>query len=225
MPLGRVLAHRGLHSSAREENSPEAISAALEAGFGVETDVRSYLGDLVIAHDPPRGSCPALKPLWERIGHRASDAGSLLALNVKEDGLVGQLLSLLTPEHFVDEPASQPHAGLFFFDMSVPQLVLFARVGLPVAGRVSEYEPVSSLAAMRAISYRYLWIDAFHEDWFVGNKELESWCESRTGVVVSPEIHGRDPRHAWDWIYEASTRGISLGICTDKPVDFMAWGN
>ncbi len=45
-------AHRGLHNGERAENSMSAFSAAAEAGFGIELDVRlSSDGVLVVFHD------------------------------------------------------------------------------------------------------------------------------------------------------------------------------
>ncbi len=45
-------AHRGLHGEGRAENSMSAFSAAVEAGFGIELDIRLTLdGELVVFHD------------------------------------------------------------------------------------------------------------------------------------------------------------------------------
>lgn len=46
-------AHRGLHGESRAENSLSAFSAAVDAGFGIELDVRlSRDGEVVVCHDP-----------------------------------------------------------------------------------------------------------------------------------------------------------------------------
>ena len=45
-------AHRGLHGEGRAENSMSAFKAAVEAGYGIELDVRlSKDGELVVFHD------------------------------------------------------------------------------------------------------------------------------------------------------------------------------
>ena len=45
-------AHRGLHGDGRAENSMSAFKAAVEAGYGIELDVRlSKDGELVVFHD------------------------------------------------------------------------------------------------------------------------------------------------------------------------------
>ena len=56
--LGPALAHRGLHDRAagRVENSPAAITAAVEAGYGVELDVQlSADGEAMVFHDAALG--------------------------------------------------------------------------------------------------------------------------------------------------------------------------
>ena len=48
----KYYAHRGLHNSERAENSMSAFRAAVEAGYGIELDVRlSKDGKLVVFHD------------------------------------------------------------------------------------------------------------------------------------------------------------------------------
>jgi len=50
--LDRPFAHRALHGPGHPENSPEAIMAAVEAGFGIELDVQlSKDGAAVVFHD------------------------------------------------------------------------------------------------------------------------------------------------------------------------------
>ncbi len=47
-----MYAHRGLHNAERAENSMSAFRAAVEAGYGIELDIRlSRDGELVVFHD------------------------------------------------------------------------------------------------------------------------------------------------------------------------------
>lgn len=47
-----LFAHRGLHNGERAENSMSAFRAAVEAGYGIELDIRlSSDGELVVFHD------------------------------------------------------------------------------------------------------------------------------------------------------------------------------
>src|SRR5580700_2338728 len=54
----RPIAHRGLHDAARGiiENTASAFAAAIEAGYGIETDVQlSRDGDAMVHHDAALG--------------------------------------------------------------------------------------------------------------------------------------------------------------------------
>ncbi|MFT6530906.1 MAG: glycerophosphoryl diester phosphodiesterase [Limimaricola cinnabarinus] len=51
--LDRPIAHRAFHGAGRPENSLSAVRAAVEAGFGIEIDVRaSHDGEAMVIHDP-----------------------------------------------------------------------------------------------------------------------------------------------------------------------------
>ena len=53
MQKQQILAHRGIHNSNDEtKNSIGALIEAVEQGFGLETDIRDFKGDLYISHDP-----------------------------------------------------------------------------------------------------------------------------------------------------------------------------
>ena len=56
-----ILAHRGVWRISEERNSMSSIRAALDAGFGIETDVRDYKGNLVISHDIADEKCISLE--------------------------------------------------------------------------------------------------------------------------------------------------------------------
>ncbi len=50
--LDRPIAHRAFHGAGRPENSLSAVRAAVEAGFGIEIDVRaSQDGEAMVIHD------------------------------------------------------------------------------------------------------------------------------------------------------------------------------
>lgn len=72
-------AHRGLHGAGRPENSRAAFEAAIEAGFGIELDVRaSACGTPFVFHDETLDRlCNASGPLAAR------DANTLAAIRLK----------------------------------------------------------------------------------------------------------------------------------------------
>ena len=50
--LDRPIAHRALHDDTKAENSPEAVRAAVEAGYGIEVDIQpSRNGVPMVFHD------------------------------------------------------------------------------------------------------------------------------------------------------------------------------
>lgn len=210
VPRGEILAHRGMWTEEVAPNSESALSEALSSGFGLETDIRDHQGEVVVSHEPPLGDHLRLSSLmeWPRGG------GSLLALNIKADGL-GPEISRLVPS----DPASEH----FVFDMSFPQARVLAKSGIPIAARISEFEPAEQALTGPYADAPYLWLDCFESDWFLTHKEIGTALLKRTSVLVSPEIHGRDPEPAWSWVCAMRQIGHRVGLCTDVPLEFLAW--
>src|SRR3954454_21586906 len=103
------LAHRGYCRDTSADNSLSALRAALEAGWGLETDIRDSNCEIVIAHDPASTDCLRLKELFEAYDELGSTA--CLALNIKSCGLANRLVSLLAQFRITN---------YFVFDMSLP---------------------------------------------------------------------------------------------------------
>ncbi|MDA0991940.1 MAG: hypothetical protein O3A51_14465, partial [Verrucomicrobia bacterium] len=78
---------------------------ALQEGFGIETDVRDYRGELVIAHDIATAGAPAFADFLSL----KSLESQTLALNIKADGLGPSLKQQLQKHHV---------ANAYCFDMS-----------------------------------------------------------------------------------------------------------
>lgn len=201
VPRSRILCHRGIWSHHEEKNTKDALLGALELGFGIETDIRDHLGEVVISHDPVSyGNHPKLDDLqlWN------SKINVPVALNVKSDGLHRILSAQSFPEN------------VFFFDMSVPEKIQFQRAGFPVASRASEYESLEPSGSTA------LWLDSFHSDWFLEEGIWSSVLELasvRPVIIVSPELHSRPPEGVWRKFREGSTANNLLSICTDRPFE------
>lgn len=193
---------------------------ALHQGFGVEIDIRDRGQELVVSHDPPAGgkafTFSEFLDLWITEVNSASTPGRLLAINIKSDGLAGDLARRIQLHH---------HEGLTFFcfDMSFPQQRLYALEGLPVAARISEYEPADRLPAQGWSPGDRVWLDCFESDWFLPSKQIRAICESSPVSVVSPEIHGRDPRFVWDWMGSIAESAREMSVCTDLPEELNKW--
>ena len=199
----KFLAHRGHWRTASEKNSFAAFERAWAAGHGIETDLRDRDGEIVVSHDPASASAAPFQSLLE--AHAAQAPDTMLALNVKADGLQVGIARLL----------AQRHARNFFlFDMSVPDMLHYMRAGMPVFVRLSEYEPESGLLDRAA----GIWLDAFESEWWTLDMVRALCAKGKTVAVVSPELHGRPHQALWRQLagLEQSVRD-HLMLCTDFP--------
>lgn len=212
VPSERLLAHRGLWAKEKlPQNSPQALLAALQAGFGIETDLRDFNRKVVISHDPPTQSQTLFLDFLEQAALVSKSEEALLALNVKSDGLV----SILNEE--LDALKDFQH---FFFDMSTPELVKLSRNRLNVGLRMSEFEDLSSQLKI-VMEPRALWIDGFDSEWW-DMTNLPPTGDSRTDLVfVSPELHGRDPKKLWVEFARGFRDNPNWYLCTDYPWDVL----
>lgn len=178
-----------------EQNSKPAIERAFSLGFGVETDIRSHLANLVISHDQILSS--------ENLENFEMGTGNRFALNLKEDGLV---TNFSAHKDWISSSSS------FLFDGSMPQMYTAWKNGIPHALRVSEFErevPWSS---------DFLWIDGFESDWWIDSQFVLSLSSKSHCVFVSPELHGREHHRAFDWLAQMKSADIfDFSVCTDFP--------
>jgi glycerophosphoryl diester phosphodiesterase len=204
-----VLAHRGWWLKPEEKNSRLALSRAFENGFGVETDIRDLNGDLVVAHDMPSSGVGVLK-FDDFLGlYRDSGAGTVLALNIKSDGLSRSIQEALD---------AYGVKNYFVFDMSVPDTLGYLSSGMRVFTRRSEYEEGSRLD-IRAEGH---WLDAFEGDFVPCALMRECVAAGKAAALVSPELHRKQHLLAWQAWFDVA-RDLSdeqrarLMICTDFP--------
>ena len=129
-----------------------------------------------------------------------ADAGLPLAVNVEADG-IGPALA----RSFDGRDISW-----FAFDMSGPETVRYAGAGLPFYTRHSDVEPEPILYG----AAQGVWLDGFRGDWFDRPVIERHLAAGKAVCVVSPELHGRDPRHVWDWLL---TMPGDITLCTDFP--------
>lgn len=200
------LAHRGLWKEREERNTPEALFKALDAGYGLETDVRDLGGRLVVSHDMPSAESAlgleALFAYYAKGGH-----SSTLALNIKADGLHKPLRKLLS-EYGV--------RNYFVFDMSVPDTLGYLDGGFRVFIRKSELESHPELEKGAC----GVWLDELTRPWL--DERALALEVAKTGglCIVSGELHGRPNAAQWGLIREALAKGAAadgLMLCTDLP--------
>ena len=171
--------------------------------YGVEIDLRTDAGEVVLHHEPFSGgtSFRAWLADYDHAG---------LIVNVKEDGLEDAVLALLA-EHGVED--------FFFLDQPFPTLVKTGRRGeRRCAVRVSEFEPVAQAVAVADL-VDWVWVDCFTR-WPLTAADVEALAAAglRT-CLVSPELQGRtDPAEVAD--LARSVAGVGLvpdAVCTKRP--------
>jgi hypothetical protein len=178
---------------------------SLQQGFGIETDLRDRLGEIVIAHDMAGPDSMSFERFLEI--YREYPGDPVLALNIKADGLQDTVAAALRKFAVTK---------FFVFDMSVPDALLYARRGIGFYTRVSEIEPVPSLYEQAS----GVWIDQFDSDWIDADAVLPHLRAGKQVCIVSPELHRRPHEAAWAR-YRALQGLVSsnqmLFICTDFP--------
>lgn len=201
----KLIAHRGLWTEPGSQNTLASFRTAFAAGYDLETDLRSFQGRLYLSHDPiidPASHCrlEALFILHEEFPDRR------IFLNIKEDGLS----TLLRP--FLSQISARP---IVFFDMSVPELVRFARIfsAPQLCTRLSEFE----IRPAGIELCDWIWVDSFYKDPDLSALSLFITQQRKSLVLVSPELHGRNPESLWGKLYVANgLNPESLSLCTDS---------
>ena len=146
--------------------------------FGIEIDIRSDGKNLILHHDPfEQGEL-----LEDWIGFY--NHGTLI-LNVKEEGLEGPILKLMSQHKIKD---------FFFLDQSFPFLRKTAVMGESrCAVRVSEYENIETVLSLSGM-VGWVWVDCFAR-FPLNKKEADHLKDSGFKLcLVSPELQGRKER-------------------------------
>lgn len=199
-----IISHRGYWRNEAEKNSLIAFNRSFELGFGTETDVRDYNGELVISHDIADSKAMKLERFFEV--YKSFDGNLPLALNIKADGLQAKLKEAL--ERFGID-------NYFVFDMSIPETLSYLKLGFKVFTRQSEYEARPALYDAAA----GVWLDEFQGHWITGSVLAEHSGNRKRICVVSPDLHKRDHQVEWNE-YRKLRRGpgdINMMLCTDFP--------
>jgi len=199
----KILSHRGFWQKIEEKNSLAAFKKSFESGFGIETDVRDFCEELVISHDMPNEQSPKLSELFSLLEEFENKSDFDIAINIKADGLTKKL-----KYQFLQYPG----LNYFFFDMSIPDMRLYIEAGCSIYVRVSEYEKSESFLD----DAEGVWLDSFHSEWY-DIELIQSFLNRNKKVcVVSPELHKRDYKLAWDKL-KVLSHDPKFMLCTDFP--------
>jgi hypothetical protein len=201
-----IIAHRGFWKNIEEMNSKNAFSRAIKNNYGIETDVRDYLGEVVISHDIPNGR--NIITFDEFICNYLSDCSyysvnTTLAINIKSDGLQDKIYNILKKYRI---------NNYFLFDMSIPDSFGYLKLNLNVYYRISEYEIISNSVD----NIQGVWLDQFQDNWYKPitiQKILEKWGSV---CIVSPELHHRQYNECWSIVNNLQNKE-NIMLCTDFP--------
>ena len=212
----QILAHRGLWEDRKMANSKKAIISAFENGFGLETDIRDGPGsEIYISHDPFVDSEDTYTLSFLLEMHQKISPESIIALNIKSDGLFDRLKYELK-----DFPSDK----YFLFDMSVPDLLLGSKKNLNLFCRASYYEDPCPFQDITA----GVWIDCFNDKFPQGDTLLDLINQWPNIAFVSPELHARSHENFWhklkDVLPKAPTSSCIM-LCTDYPLEAKLFFN
>lgn len=170
--------------------------------LGVEVDIRSDGGRLIIHHD-------ALTPGEAFEPWLAAYRHGTLILNVKEEGLEAPLIALLR-RHDIDD--------YFFLDQSFPFLVKWAGAGeRRCAVRVSEFESIDTALTL-AGQIDWVWVDCFTHFPLSGGDAARLRDAGFKLCLVSPELQGRGAEEIPQLAALLAERGIVAdAVCTKWP--------
>jgi glycerophosphoryl diester phosphodiesterase len=199
-----ILAHRGYWKKNDERNTLDALKAALDNGFGIETDLRDFDGKLVISHNIADKNCPLAESFFTYYSQK--NFSLPLALNIKADGLQKLLAELI---------AKYKLKNYFIFDMSIPELIASEKEKITFFTRESDVEPF----CVRYENARGVWLDSFFQANWLNEEKIKQHLQSGKIVgIISSEIHGRDSIPLWTLLKNMGCQNNSnVYLCTDKP--------
>ena len=191
--------HRILH---RVNTKGELLKTPKE--FGVEVDIRTKDNQFIMHHDPFRDG----EDFEDWLGEYEH---GILILNVKEEGLEGRLIELMSKYNIDD---------YFFLDQSFPFLVKTSNdKEKRCAVRVSEFESIDTAISL-ANKVDWIWVDCFTRFPLTVRQVEELRTKFKFKLCfVSPELQGRtDIEHVKGFIQEIKFLGIKGdAVCTKYP--------
>lgn len=208
----KILAHRGYWNQNIEKNSPEALRTALEKGFGFESDVRDYMGRMVISHNIATAQSQDAEEVFKWL-HEFHDE-FCFAVNIKADGLKDIL------KEYIEKYSI---SNYFLFDMSIPQMVEFREMGFRFFTRQSEVEPNPTMYKDAS----GVWIDGFWRTDWITKELLDGHISNGKEVcLVSPDLHGNEDYKAfWQQLADNEIDLNKVILCTDHPEEAREFFN
>lgn len=208
----QIISHRGYWINEREKNTTIAFERSFSLGFGTETDIRDYIGGLVISHDIANDSCVSVNDFFS-IYKQYHSHPLTLALNIKADGLQSCLQRLLQQYDIHD---------YFVFDMAIPDTLGYIKHNINFFSRQSEYEQRPAFYD----SCTGIWLDGFHGTWYTGRLIQDHLDKNKKVAIVSPELHKREYLSLWEQLRNDDLHHANeLILCTDIPEEAVNFFN
>jgi hypothetical protein len=175
----------------------------IEPFYGVEIDLRTQGGNLILSHDPfVEGEL-----FSEWLEHWR---GQSLILNVKEDALETSIL-----EHLLQFGVTD----YFFLDQSYPSMRRTIKMGLTkVASRVSDFEDIET--SLKSGS-DWVWMDSFSGNWDYLKEAVPAIIHNgQKTCLVSPELQRMDSAEELASLQEMIEKSdLKIhSVCTKVPV-------
>jgi hypothetical protein len=179
----------------------------LDRQNGAEIDLRLQNGRIVLAHDPYADG-------EEFESWIANYDHNILILNTKEDGLEDQILEILKRNNLKE---------FFFLDQPFPTQNRCLSENIPIAIRISDFEPVDVL---RNLQPEWIWLDNFSGNWENLFKSIVKVEHKLPKIcLVSPELQNRIMEKEVPHIVELINRyKIDIAaICTKFPENWRVY--
>jgi hypothetical protein len=172
---------------------------------GVEIDLRSFNGEIILQHDPflPGEYFKDWLQSW---------AGQHLILNIKEEGIEDRVLDLIRDFNVRD---------YFLLDQSFPFMLKTLSLGNKnVAARVSDLEAVGTALS---ITSEWVWLDCFSGDWTFMTEVVPLLRAVQKKIcLVSPELVRKNVESELFTLKELiQENGLVFdGVCTKRKSDW-----
>lgn len=183
-----------------------AKMAEVSVENGVEIDVRTYQGHLVLAHDP--FDCGENFETWLKCYRH-----KILVINVKEEGLEKAIEAAIAQ--------ASPKIDYLFLDQSFPSIAGRLSGGFTDSMvRVSDYESIQTLENLPCPP-AWVWVDTFNKGG-LRKIDLNYLHRNYKMMVVSPELQGREfQEEAVSMLSQFSDLGfLPDAICTKRSDDW-----
>ncbi len=170
--------------------------------YGIEIDLRTKNEKIIISHDPFKNGI-YFEDWIKYYKHK------LLVLNIKEDGLEGEIIKILKKNKI---------EKFFFLDQSFPSIIKsINKSEKRCAIRISEYESIETAISLRG-KVEWIWIDHFNK-FPLNFKECKYLKNLGFKIcIVSPELQKGNLNSAKELKNKLSYYKIKFSaVCTKYP--------